>query len=523
VIAAGRGRAAAAGVRDGLPARMAPTLVTNYATEAINALLALVTTPILLHHLGRDAFGIWVLAGSVILYLELFELGFGAATTKLVAEDALVDPDAVTRTVNTNLAILSVFGLAALVTGLVTAMLAPAWIAMPAQLEHQAVAAFAILSVSLATSIPLDTFGGALIGHQRSDLLSLTNLALNLLTGLGAVTVVLMGGGLAPLALTAAAISLAMHPVRWRLLKRLVPSIRLSPRHVDRLRIRSTARTSGWFLLRDVAIVAINRVDLLVVGVALGVKEVALYAIGLKLAQLGHKALVPLAALFFPHASSLSRRGSRADIGDLLVDGTRIAMLVGMPIMLTLAVLSDLTVRAWVGQGHEVAATVLIWLALGRGLMSVTETPRGLLAGAGHVKAVAVLTVTEAAANLALSVALVQRFGAAGVALGTALAVLLVSLPTSILLAGRVAGVSVRSLATGAFAPHLVPLGVTTGLLLLARRLLPATAALVVPAAVLAIVLYVAAYLAVGATHADQARMRDGARSLWRLLAHRPA
>lgn len=524
MIGADRARSVdAAAPRDGLPARMAPALLTNYAAEALNAVVALVTTPILLHHLGTDAFGIWVLAGSVILYLELFEFGFGSATTKLVAEDALVDPEAVTRTVNTSIAVLTLFGLAALVVGLVAARLAPTWFSMPGQLEQQAVVTFAILSVSLAVSIPLDTFGGALTGHQRIDLLSMTNLALNLLTGLGAVTVVLLGGGLVPLALGAAAVSLAMHPVRWRLLKRLVPTMRLSLRHVDRHRIRSTARTSGWFLLRDVAIVAINRIDLLVVGVALGVREVGLYAIGLKLAQLGHKALVPLAAVFFPHASSLSRRGSQSDIGALLVDGTRIAMLAGMPIMLALGILSDLTVRAWVGQGHQVAASVLVWLALGRGLMSATETPRGLLAGAGHIKAVAVLTVVEAAANLALSVALVGPLGPAGVALGTVLAVVLVSLPTSILLAGRVAGVSVRSLASKAFAPHLVPVCLTTGMLLLARHLLPAASVLVVPAAILAFVLYVACYVVLAATDAEQERMRNGARSLRRLLARRPA
>src|SRR6266511_4054043 len=291
------------------------------------------------------------------------------------------------------------------------------------------------------------------MGHQRSDLLSMTNLVLNLLTNLAAVTVVTLGGGLVPLALAAATISIAMHPVRWRLLKRLVPSIRLSFRLVDRSRIRPTASTAGWFLLRDLASVAINRIDLLVVGVALSVREVALYAIGLKLAQLGQKALLPLAALF--------------------LDGTRIAMLAGMPIMLALTLLSDLSVRAWVGQGHEPAAAVLICLAVGRGLMSISETPRGLLAGSGHIKPVALLSVAEAVTNLALSVALVRPLGVAGVALGTTLAFVLVSLPTSVRVAGRLTGVTLRRLFTEAFAPHLLPLCVTTGMLLLARGLLP--------------------------------------------------
>jgi O-antigen/teichoic acid export membrane protein len=508
---------------DGLPKRMAPTMLATYGAEIVNAVAALVATPLLLHHLGSTAFGVWALAGSVILYLELFEFGFGSATTRLVAEDAGIDPDAVARTVNTSVAVLMLLGLVALLAGLVISVSASTWFSIPRQLEHQTALVFSILVVSLAISIPLDTFGGALMGHQRSDLLSLTNLALSLLTNLAAVTIVLLGGGLVPLALAAAAISIAMHPVRWRLLKRLVPSLRLSLRLVDRSRLRLTVGASGWFLLRDLAIVAINRLDLLVVGVVLGVKEVALFAIGLKLAQLGQKALTPLAALFFPHASSIARRGTRSDIAALLLDGTRIAMLAGMPVMLTLTLLSDLTVRAWVGPGHESAATVLIFLALGRGLMSISETPRGLLAGAGHIKAVALLTVTEAVANLALSIALVRLLGAAGVALGTTLAVVIVSLPTSVLLANHVTSVSLWSLVTRALVPHLLPACATTGMLLVARELLPAASLLVLPTAVLAIVLYLVSYGAVGATRSDRERMRGGARTLLRLVARKAA
>jgi len=511
------------GARDGLPRRIAPTLLANYTAELLNAVVALVATPILLGRLGTTAFGLWALAGSVVVYLELFEFGFGAATTRLVAGDAGVDPDAVARTVNTTVAVLVLPGLAALLVGLAISLFAPAWFSIPRPLDHQAVVVFAVLAVTLAISIPLDTFGGALLGHQRSDLLSMTNLALNLLTNLAAVTVVLLGGGLVPLALAAAAVSVTMHPVRWRLLKRVVPSIRLSRRLVDRSLIRPAAGTSGWFLLRDLAIVAIYRLDLLVVGVALGVREVALYAIGLKLAQLGRKALTPLTALFFPHASSISRRGGRSEIAALLLDGTRIAMLAGMPVMLTLAWLSDLAVRAWVGPGHEPAAAVVVCLALGSGLASISETPRELLAGAGHVKAVAVLTAAEGIANLGLSVALVRPLGVAGVALGTTLAVVLVSLPTSVLLAGRVTGVSVRSLATVALGPHLLPVCLTSGLLLLARLLLPATATAVLPAAGLAVAVYLATYGAVGATPSERERLRGGARTLLRLVARKPA
>ena len=65
-----------------LPRRFRRNVLTSYANTATTALVALVMTPVLVHGLGTEAYGIWVLAGSLALYLELLEFGFGLATVK---------------------------------------------------------------------------------------------------------------------------------------------------------------------------------------------------------------------------------------------------------------------------------------------------------------------------------------------------------------------------------------------------------------------------------------------------------
>ena len=68
-------------------------------------------TPILLHHLGKTTYGLWVVASGAVAYLELFELGFGGATTKLISEDASVRPALALRTLNTTFFVLVPLGL----------------------------------------------------------------------------------------------------------------------------------------------------------------------------------------------------------------------------------------------------------------------------------------------------------------------------------------------------------------------------------------------------------------------------
>jgi O-antigen/teichoic acid export membrane protein len=97
----------------------------NYAAQGLTALSALVLTPVLLHHLGRTTYGLWVVAGGAVAYLELFELGFGGATTKLIAEDASVRPEQAVRTLNTTFFVLVPLGLIALVAGVGLAFALP--------------------------------------------------------------------------------------------------------------------------------------------------------------------------------------------------------------------------------------------------------------------------------------------------------------------------------------------------------------------------------------------------------------
>ena len=109
----------------GLPMRFGRNVFMNYAAQGLTALSALVLTPILLHHLGKTTYGLWVVASGAVVYLELFELGFGGATTKLIAEDASVRPEEALRTLNTTFFVLVPLGLIALAFGVGLAFVLP--------------------------------------------------------------------------------------------------------------------------------------------------------------------------------------------------------------------------------------------------------------------------------------------------------------------------------------------------------------------------------------------------------------
>src|SRR5436190_42665 len=74
-----------------LPRRFRRNVSTGYLKTGSSALITLVMTPVLIAGLGTEAFGIWIVIGSLALYREILQFGFSTATPKYVAEYAALD------------------------------------------------------------------------------------------------------------------------------------------------------------------------------------------------------------------------------------------------------------------------------------------------------------------------------------------------------------------------------------------------------------------------------------------------
>ena len=270
-------------------------------------------TPILLHHLGKSTYGLWVVASGAVAYLELFELGFGGATTKLIAEDATVRPEQALRTLNTTFFVLRPAGAPGLGGRSGPRVRLPAHRARTGPTSTEVIVVVVILAFGAwPTSIPGDTFGGALVGHQRYDLLALVQRLDDVATAAVSIVVVVTGGGIVapggrhhggvdrvpPRALHDGAVDHAGHTHQ-------PASGGPKPSGATRCNL------SGWFLLQAVLAAVYATGDVMTVGIVLGLRDAAIYAVGSKLAGAAINGLDAMAQVFFPHASAAARNQKR--------------------------------------------------------------------------------------------------------------------------------------------------------------------------------------------------------------------
>jgi O-antigen/teichoic acid export membrane protein len=501
-----------------LPRRFRRSVLTSYANTATTALVALVMTPVLVHGLGTEAYGIWVLAGSLALYLELLEFGFGLATVKYAAEySSLDDRQGLHRVLATSFWILTVPGVVALLIGGGIALGFSHIFSTPPDLVDAAAIVVLLVAFDLALSIPSDTFGGALMGLQRFDLVNGTLIAVLAAQAVSWFLVLESGGGLVEIAIVTVALSLLGQLSRYLLARRLIPGLSVSLRYFDRQLVRPLAGLSVWLAVSQASLLVIQRLDVVVVGIVLGVRAAAIYAVGQKLAFAVERFVMPTVKMFFPWSSELSARADEVGLRSSLLTGTRLSLAVGGPLCLALILLAGPVLEAWLGSGFEDAELVVVFLAAATVAAALGRTGTLMLQGAGQARPTAWMALFEATLNVTLAIVLAHLVGLSGVALATLIAASTANLGLAIPYACRRFGVSPGVLLRSLAQAHALPIAAGLGVGWLVLRGDPAGIPSVLASGTAVVAAYVVVFGFTGLERGERAVLR----ARWRLLARR--
>lgn len=479
----------------GLPVGYRRTALTGYSLTAVSLLVALLATPLLARALGPERFGIWAVIGSTVLYLEVLELGLGAATVSAVADRAARgDREGIRQAVATSFWLLTVPGGVALVLSGLAAWALPSVLDIAPQDLPAARLLLIVLAVDLAVSIPADSFGGTLAALRRLDLVNSSLVVVGVAQAVGWVLVIVSGGGLVALGIVTAVLGLAGQAARFLLARRLVPGLSLRPGLVHGELIRPLARLSAWFALSDVNKIVVQRLDVLLVGAVVGVRAAGIYAVGQKLALLVLRAVEPATLVLFPHTAELRARGDDQGVREALLTGARLSLAISLPLATILAFFAAPLIELWVGASYGEAAGITAVLAVATVAGSLAAAAGLVLKGLQRARSAGTGAAVDAVVNVLLSVLLGHLLGAVGVAVATLVAA---SVAASLLLpsACRASSLPLGALLGQLARAHLLPLLVAASLAQALRVITPDPGLLVLPEALLVFVVHAALLL----------------------------
>lgn len=501
-------------------------LVSTYVVYGASVVAALVLTPVIVHALGKDEYGLWVFIGSITVFVQLLDLGVGPSVVRFGAHArGAQTPEEISALASVGLVVYAIIGVATVVVGIVLAVIVPYLISIPQDLVEPARAATLLVVAGIAARFPLGLFNNLLLGQQRYDMVNLGNLV-----GLAVYFVLVIAilpwyGGivlLAAVTLVSTLVRLGL-PLLW--LRRELPFLKLRRALVSRLRVRELLSFSWHNFLIHLASKVAYSSDVIVVGIVLGAKAAALYGIPSRIFGLVLGLGGGATDLLYPAFAELEGADDPQRQRGLLLAGLRLGMALMLLLALPLILIPDQLIYGWIGPGWGPSSAVLALL----GIVLVVHQPGQLLSqylvARGYQKRLSMMLLFVVGANLALSIVLASAVGIWGVAFATVVtdaAATLVLIPR---LVHGSSGPSYRALAAAAMRPVLPSLLAAALVLVVFSRLLdPRTLLALVPVGVLWVAVFGVAVWFLGLDGADRTAVssRLGMRRLRRPLASAP-
>ncbi len=392
----------------------------NVAGRGLPLAVALLLTPLLVHQLGLERWGLFTLALAVVGVFSIFDFGIGQALTRALSERiGAGDTHDSAAVVSTALAFLTAIGvLGGILLWLLMPLLVERVLKVPAGLQTEAIDGLRVLAFAVPLVVYNASLWGVLAAYQRYRAANLVNIPVSIMYYLGPVLVLLVWDNLMAVMLTLLACR-AANTVSYALLVRpILPGIGL--RQVQRELLPPLLRIGGWMSLGSMLTQALLYADRFLIGAVLSLTAVAFYATSLDLVMRFWVAPVAIINVMLPALSSTWRTEPAVTVRTLR-RGTIAMLVIVAPACLLLVGFAGPLLTLWLGAEFAAGATrVLQVLGIGILFSCVAYGPGCMVEAIGRPDVLARFTLAQAALFLPLSLLLLLQAGIEGAAVAWA-------------------------------------------------------------------------------------------------------
>jgi len=393
----------------------------NSGGKLLSFALQLFIITYLIKVLGKDSYGVVVLALALVANTNILEAGFGLSVTKYVAEyRAKGDWQRLLQTINTNLVISTVLGLfMCAVLIVINELFLEKIFTIPPELVSDAkdmIRYLILLSLAEFWSVSLIRVAE---GLQKYALARSMELIKWLLRAVFVFIAVSSGYGLAGIGIAYLAAGILNLVIVYIKVIMQDPDLRLSPSLSSKASFGELFGFSIWILVAKVFAFLSYKIDVIVLGIFLPPANLTYYNVAFKIFELLRYGFSLISSTLVPVTSELNAVTDRGRIAALFEKATTYSVLAVGPFLVIFYFHMDLVIQLWFGGGFDTA------VALGRlfiiSLISTAFISSGteMMVGINRVRTLVKYNAAATVLNLAVSIYLVRVIGAPGVVIGT--------------------------------------------------------------------------------------------------------
>lgn len=401
----------------------------SYVQMAVNVLIALVYTPVMLKMLGRSEYGLYNTVNSTISMLFVLSFGFHSSYIRYYAEYKIEDNTEKIQILNgVFLVVFSFIGLIALIFGLyLTFHLNFVFDKGLTSAEYEtAKVLMLLLSFNLAVYFPMSTFTSIISAHERYIFLKLVGIFKTILSPIIAIPLLLMGYRSVALVTVTVVVSLITDTIyiiyAFKFLK-----VRFRFRGYEPKMMQSLFQYSFFIAIHMIVDQINNNMDKFLLGRYVGTEEVAIYSVGYTIYHYYMLFSVGISGVFSPRVHHIIN-STRNDQSEQKLQLTELFVRIGRLQFLLLALICSGIVffgqeflYFWAGSGYENAYYVALLLMIPATVPFIQNVGIEIQRALNKHRLANVFYLGMALLNLLMSIELCQRYGAVGSALGTAI------------------------------------------------------------------------------------------------------
>jgi O-antigen/teichoic acid export membrane protein len=394
----------------------------NWGSYFIGTVVGFLMMPFVVHQLGDVRYGIWILVLNFTGYLGLLDLGIGGTVVKYVAEfKGKKDATGLNEVCSTVFYFYLISGILAFLFAYIIALYFIPFFKIPLSQLPETRSVTIIVGLEIGLSLPLGFFSGYMRGIQRYDLLAIISMTSLLIRSLFIVIFLLNGHGLITLALIHLIATVFGGIIMILYVYRTNPDLKLRIRLINKENIRLMSQYSLFIFLYFGSLQIIFAIGSLVIGYFLMAAAVTYYAIPQRLVEYV-RILIMATAVVLPTVSYLNVEGQTAKIQKLLINGTKYALMIALPVGASYIIVGKEFLSLWFSNKYSLECyPVLAILTFGIIAHVCHFASVQVLQGLARHRVAAYVSISEAIANIALSIILVHKYGIVGVAMGTAI------------------------------------------------------------------------------------------------------
>ncbi|RSK36052.1 lipopolysaccharide biosynthesis protein [Hymenobacter metallilatus] len=404
--------------------------VSTQAFTVISMVVSIVSTPLMVKYLDKDAYGLSIIFFQIVNYLALFDFGLSSAVIRNLALHRGDDEHnrlMVNRIMSTGVLVAAGFGLLVAVLGISLAPLLPKAYDLRPELAAPAVPIVITLSLLVGGQFIQRGLGGIFFAHHRQALIATPIFAVNLLTTGLTLLLLWRGVGLWTFVYANLFQLFGNGVVQVWLLRRYYPNVQIRPRFYDKALTHSMLGYGFFMFLHGLATQVILYTDRLVIGKVLSLALVAVFSLTVRIPEVGMNLLGRVTENALPAVAEIVVHEGPARARVYFHRMMLLIVVMSLAAFWLMLALDEWFIRLWVGPDFFAGQQVLVLALIIMVQQTITRTGVFFLNAKGIARPISFAAMVEAALNLALSITLGQMLGMSGILLGTILAALLTS------------------------------------------------------------------------------------------------